>query len=289
MDAIRTKVLGGKLTTLEKGESLISDEILRDKPSMIARFGSVEIKGLLYPKSLLLKSFAKERVYKSMYINAGFFPVNNESLEHFSSLMFEEMENLDVLGSWRIEELFLRKKMPRSKLVPLESLEPYYCENPWTKSLEGKKVLVVHPFAETIEKQYAEKRELLFENKDVLPLFKSLETVKAVQTIAGNGDTNFADWFEALDYMKSEIEKKDFEVAIIGCGAYGFPLAAHVKKIGKKAVHMGGATQMLFGIKGKRWQNDPAFNSIINEHFIYPLDADIPANADKVENACYWK
>ena len=27
----------------------------------------------------------------------------------------------------------------------------------------------------------------------------------------------------------------------LGCGAYGFPLAAHVKRMGKKAIHMGGS------------------------------------------------
>ena len=45
-----------------------------------------------------------------------------------------------------------------------------------------------------------------------------------------------------------------FDVAIIGCGAYGMPLAAMLKQAGKQAIHLGGATQLLFGIKGKRWE-----------------------------------
>lgn len=45
----------------------------------------------------------------------------------------------------------------------------------------------------------------------------------------------------------------DFEVAIIGCGAYGFPLAAEIKKMGKVAIHLGGAIKRLLEIKGKRW------------------------------------
>ena len=48
--------------------------------------------------------------------------------------------------------------------------------------------------------------------------------------------------------------KIDFDVAIIGCGAYGFPLAAKLKQAGKQAIHLAGATQLLFGIKGKRWE-----------------------------------
>ena len=45
--------------------------------------------------------------------------------------------------------------------------------------------------------------------------------------------------------MEDGIAEIDFEVALIGCGAYGLPLAAHVKRLGKKAVHLGGATQNL--------------------------------------------
>jgi hypothetical protein len=88
--------------------------------------------------------------------------------------------------------------------------------------------------------------------------------------------------------MKAEIDKKDFDIAIIGCGAYGFPLAAHVKRIGKKAIHLGGPTQILFGIKGKRWIDNPNFNEIINEYFIFPNESDKVKNANKVEGACYW-
>ena len=44
----------------------------------------------------------------------------------------------------------------------------------------------------------------------------------------------------------------EFDVAIIGCGAYGLPLAVEAKRMGKQAIHMGGATQVLFGIKVNR-------------------------------------
>lgn len=47
------------------------------------------------------------------------------------------------------------------------------------------------------------------------------------------------------------MDKIDYDICLIGCGAYGFPLAAHAKRKGKKAVHLGGALQLLFGIKGK--------------------------------------
>lgn len=65
----------------------------------------------------------------------------------------------------------------------------------------------------------------------------------------------YLNWFETLEYMKGEVAKADFDVALIGCGAYAFPLASYVKRLGKKSVITAGATQLLFGIKGARWDN----------------------------------
>lgn len=71
--------------------------------------------------------------------------------------------------------------------------------------------------------------------------------MKAVQTQADAKDSRFKDWFEALQYMKDEIDKCDYDIALIGCGAYGMCLAAHVKRQGKQAVHLASMTQMLLG------------------------------------------
>lgn len=92
-------------------------------------------------------------------------------------------------------------------------------------------MLIIHPFTSTIKKQY-EKRQFIWKNQDTLPDF-DLQVVKAVQSI-GNNHSAFSSWFDALDFMKAEIEIHDFDICLLGCGAYGFPLAAHVKRLGKK-------------------------------------------------------
>ena len=151
--------------------------------------------------------------------------------------------------------------------------------------MEGKKVVVVHPFKETIEMQY-EKRKYLFENPCILPEFE-LRVVKAVQTIAGQRDERFSEWGEALQYMYDECMKDDFDVAIIGCGAYGMPLASMIKRAGKTAIHLGGVTQVLFGIKGGRWDHNE-LSALYNDYWVRPLPSETPQNANKVEKGCYW-
>jgi len=267
---------------------------------MIARFGSVELQSVvdyLYPaKCSNIVPFLQGKIpswgyapstIRTMHINAGFFPPTERMLNCFGQLMVDSMKEVDLLGSWRPEEELVMKYMPNVIRVPLPDLEPYYFDNPWTTALESKRVLVIHPFEDTIRKQYAQ-LDKLFANKQMTPNYELL-TIKAVQSIAGNKPEGFNDWFEALDWVKKEIDKLDFDIAIVGCGAYGFPLAAYVKQIGKKAIHLGGAVQYLFGIRSNAADQNPRLKPLMNENWVYPSQEETPKGIEKVEDSRYWK
>lgn len=290
---------------------IIQQAIESTDPCMIARFGSTELACLVnyqgvkndknkyfkYVQGNAQRWWWEDSIINQMQNWSGFFPAKQDKIEQFCQLMLSDMHEVDVLGSWLVEEHLFKKQLHFSKKVHLRLLEPFWSDLPWTKLLEGKKVLIVHPFAETIELQYLQRKNL-FNNLDVLPQFKTLQVIKAIQTL-GEGDTRFNDWFEALEYMKLEIDKLDYDICLIGCGAYGFHLAAHVKRMGKKGIHMGGALQLLFGIKGKRWE-DPTYGvkewgipygsypALMNKFWVRPDNIDKPKNAAKVEGACYW-
>lgn len=231
------------------------------------------------------------RLCNDLCTYSGFFPKDSFNLmERFAELYLKEIPTMDVCGRFSYPEKFLPFSAS-CKMVQLESLYPFFSPQPWMKVFEGKKVLVVHPFKETILSQYNNHRKQLFKNPDILPDF-DLEVIKAVQTIASE-KSRFANWFEALDYMKDEIAKHEFDLLIVGCGAYGLPLAAFGKSLGKKAIHLGGGTQLLFGIKGKRWEgryhgDDTRFADLFNEYWVYPSENEKPQNANKVEGGCYW-
>lgn len=274
--------------------------LLKDgKPCMIARFGSVELQAvvdyLCRPTLRNAWRFVRSEIpawgyapstLRTMHINAGFFPATPQMLNRFGELMMECIPQVDMLGSWRSEEAAVLNYMPQAIRVPLYTLEPYYFDNPWTPALEGKRVLVIHPFEDTIRKQFA-RYDKLFADKRMSPKYELL-TIKAVQSIAGNKPDEFDDWFEALEWMKREIDKHDFDIAIIGCGAYGFPLAAYVKSIGKKAIHLGGAVANLYGILSMANQHNKLMKPIINENWVYPSKEETPLNIHLVENGRYW-
>ncbi|WP_212635305.1 hypothetical protein [Pseudozobellia thermophila] len=294
----------------DRASDLIYKALTKDGPCMIARFGAFELTTVVnylgvkkqdrnilkFIKGRSIQWWWNKKTLFHMQNNAGFFPPTEEKIAQFCELMLADMKGVDILGSWVANEQYVVGQM-KARLVHLRLLEPFYATKPWTRALQGKKVLVVHPFTETIARQY-ERRKQLFANPDVLPEFASLGLIKAVQTL-GKGDDAFADWFAALEWMKDEIDKHDYDICLIGCGAYGFPLAAHVKRQGKKAVHIGGALQLLFGIKGKRWE-DPRYGvrqwgipegfytDLMNEYWVRPGEKERPKTADQVEGACYW-
>lgn len=273
----------------EEAMAYMTERIESGEPLMAARFGAVEIKAMLYVMLPwpFCRAFRKWALH-DMEVNAGFFPLTKEYLRRFTKLMLDGIDKLDVLASWRIEELYFRKRLAHTYKMSLGCMGPIIPPpiDYWSKALKNKKVLVISPFTETIEKQYAKHRAEIFGDmtENVLPEFASLETVKAVQTIAGNRG-NWESWFEALEWMEREIDKKDFDVALLGCGAYGFPLAAYIKSIGKQAIHVGGPLQLYFGIRGKRW-TDRGFYS--NEYWTSPAESERPTNLKGVEGGCYW-
>lgn len=290
---------------VDKSNDIIYNCLSQNKPCMVARLGATEmsvISNYLYVKRGKKNTWKyiqgkgqewwwNENTLEQLRDWSGVWPVSHETAEKFAKLSIEDAKQVDVLGSWLPTEALLSEELKCAQKVQLFNMEPFFSSRPWTKILSDKKVLVVHPFTDTIEKQY-KNREKLFGNKDILPKFE-LKTFKAVQSLGGSSD--FKDWFDALKYMEDEIDKIDYDVAILACGAYGFNLAAYIKRQGKQAVHLGGVTQILFGIKGKRWEypvqkmcRNGYYPDLFNEYWIKPASSERPKSADVVENACYW-
>lgn len=282
----------------KKTNDYIYDLIKSDMPFMVSRFGYTELRTIAgYLKTEIIGKSEEtneqlEEWYARLGRDSGFFPVDYKYLKQFVDCMLEAFSMTDVLAMWHLymEDFVISEYNPNVVLTHLFRLEPWLADSrPWSCALKGKKVLIIHPFENTIISQYS-KREKIFPNTDILPEFE-LKTLKAVQTLCGERDERFNTWFDALDYMYNEAMKIDFDTAIIGCGAYGMPLAAKLKKAGKQAIHLGGATQLLFGIKGRRWEKNyhTKIATLFNDAWVYPDESERPRNSSAVENSCYWK
>ena len=157
-------------------------------------------------------------------INAGVYPLDEKIFSQFYEIYLNSISKLNIVAEWIpnnqggfAESYVLDQYCPNSTRVPLRSLEPFYHEDPWSSSLEDKKVLVVSPFQDSIEKQY-KKRNKLWEDKTILPKFDIL--TMRVPFSAGISDPEYPTWVDALSVFKEQIDhvKPDFLVLKVDVG-----------------------------------------------------------------------
>ena len=262
-------------------ESAIQD----GRPFLASRLGWMECygTGLWDTKQPVEQSFIDK-----LRRHAGVFPATKDNFQEFCSIYLSSFKQVDLLGLMQspFEKKLVEQYSPSSLRCGLASLEPYLDASPWSRSLAGLRVLVVHAFSESIAKQYRERRKQIFTDPNVLPQF-NLQCIKAPQTMLSE-TAGFANWGEALKDLKERVSVLNFDVAIIGCGAYGLPLGAHIKNMGRVAIHFGGAVQLLFGISGKRWRDQPQFRALMTDAWVPPIESERPPGWEKIEEGCYW-
>jgi hypothetical protein len=233
-----------------------------------------------------------KEILKKLHNNAGiYFDENRNGSDKilYANLFNLALETSTYLANWNNSWIssFESKFINVYKLDHFDAcgLDFFSYSTPWTKFLKGKRVLIIHPFTKSISSQY-KKRELLFLNKDMLPEFE-LMVLKSPNTSAGNklGKS----WVDNYTELCSEIDKVDFDVALLGCGGYGLPLVNYIRNYkNKSAIYVGGILQLLFGIKGKRWDDQPEVQKLYNEHWIRPDEKERVDGFLNVEDGCYW-
>jgi hypothetical protein len=266
----------------QEGNNIIRSYFQKKEPFFVSKAANIACE--IAAHTILLKDMVPNRLKHQALENMGVYPNDDKNLITFAENYCQSITNVDIMGVWVVPyyDWLVNTYCPKAHYLRLWGLEPYHFNNPWSEFLENKKVLVIHPFEQSIINNYRN-RNKIFPDSKVLPEF-SLKTIKAEQNL-GNVNTNF---FDTVERTKNKITQIDFDVAIIGCGAAGLPLGSFIKSIGKTAIHLGGATQVLFGIIGKRWEDYPQFKNIINEYWTRPLPEETPFNYLKIENGCYW-
>jgi hypothetical protein len=295
-----------KWTESEQDNDKLKSLLGGGNPFFIGRYGTIELgcflKGFrVYNrhdnKSLIkiIKSiiFSEPECWKlgsankALQTNAGVFPLSEDTLKQFTEVYLDASKQLDLLASWQDNEKWLAEYgiLNHPEKIDYNIIEfAFRLKDPWTEALEGKKVLVVSPFAQDIVRQYnSEHRDKLFTNKKFLPRF-DLKSLTSVNSAGRGNNVGFKDWFQALEQMKSQISQVDFDIALLGCGAYAFPLGAYIKNIGKQAITVCGALQTYFGIYGNRTANLPERN----KYWVRPNSNTRPKGYEKIEGSAYW-
>ena len=306
-------------------EYVLREALTSTAPLMVVRVGLNELR-FIHSYALQQRPDHDETAvaWRNMCRSAGVFPDDPDGMDDFLLAYKRALDRVDYLGVYLSTHLRVRA-IERFPFLPaglsaarslgagprfLElDLHAAFCPDasliaadypvvwdgastgmPWTAALRGRRVLVVHPFKASIEQQYHTNRARLFANPDILPEFAELTVVKAVQSQVGHHPHEFATWFDALEFMKRQIDATDYDVALLAAGAYAVPLAAYIRGCGKKAIALGGTLQLLFGIKGRRWEIEMPHigRALFNEYWIRPKPHEHPPGYLAIEEGCYW-
>lgn len=231
-------------------------------------------------------------ILNELHMCSGVFPLTNESSNEFIDEILNSLPYIDCYALWsndiKFEYDLIKQFSPNSTLVELQSLEPFYFGNPWSEYLRDKNVLVISPFVDSIKKQYHYK-EFIWKDSRVLPKFNLITLYHPLSYGLYNSPPHkYNSWLEMVTEIKEKMNSIDYDVVLIGTGASSLPLLAEAKKHNKSGIHLGGGLQILFGIKGHRWDNSNVAKFCYNDYWIRPSINETPPLNKLNEDGCYW-
>lgn len=272
----------------------ITSALQENRGALIGRHGTIEL-----TCALLMNDgyqVGEDRL-QTLERNAGIFPTDYAQIWATEYSVAAALADCMAVGWYaplaRAEIKYVQRLNPFSLKIPLRSLEPYYCpQASWLQALQGQHVCVVSSFVDTIEKQIPKlkdiwKDQLFFPDGIQWSFERSYYSPPLAKDSCG-WPKWVASWKDAVDMMEEDVMATSAKIVLIGCGGLAMPLAARLKKRGKICIVLGGAIQILFGIKGKRWERHPIISQLFNEHWVYPADEEVPDGAREIEGGCYW-
>ena len=242
----------------EDAQQLIARLICERRASLIARVGETEGRATLH----YLKNRLAQPLEGSPYATdlkdrlkllAGYFPINEDSIDRLANIYLQAISSIAVYAAWTPHDALLCPKTATK--VRLVDLDPFFTAKRWSLALKGKSVCFVSPFIDTMQTQY--------ENQN---------------------------WESNLEEMNHNVARTGSEVVIIGAGAYGLPLGSAATKNGSTAIVLGGSIQLMFGIAGKRWENDPQYRRLMNSNWVRPGQHERPPGFQnfEIKGGAYW-
>jgi hypothetical protein len=231
----------------------------------------------------------------------GIFPTDRDFLKRFATAYAEHVRALDVIGLFGgPQEPLIRawhhlpgRGIPY-RLTEPDSSTPDCPEQCYLPMLAGKRLLIVAPFARllasrcdqaTFEAAWAKTGKRWFAPAAVAAVEFPYGYVTETETHA-----RFGDVLRLYEHVCADVARHEFDVALIAAGALGIPLAAFVKGLGRIGLSLGGQLQVIFGVGGRRWHDDPFYRDhVMNDSWI-DLPAEYqPRDTRKLtDGGAYW-
>ncbi len=200
-----------------KSSKCIKNIILNNTNFLIGRMPGIEAQCLVeYIDNNLNVKKINKNIIGLLEQNTGFYNMNNddEILKFWCDTYLESLRNCTLL--YRLEFNTYDKLVENYyKNIYVFSCASLYL---WLPLLEGKNILVISPFEKSIHMQFSKRKHFFTTGKQQnfeYPEF-NLQVLKCPNTIKGNTPFPHSNWKESYENMCNEIDKLDFDIAVLG-------------------------------------------------------------------------
>lgn len=275
-------------TGLAAGKLGLSEQALLAYPFLLQRCRSMRQEVALT---------AQTRLHSA--VQMGVFPSDRDALLSFSTLHAEATRSLDFVGlvRGRLEADLIRELGITGRTLSLYDLEPDRSipdnsDSCYLPELTGYRVLIVSSIAKLLSERADRTTFEAVWAKTGKPWFAPAQVTALEFPYTYDVDTQrrFGRSENLLDAIVNRIDPRTFDVALIAGSSLGIPIASAIKAQGRSAIALGGSLQVLFGVSGKRWREDPVWQ---RDH-ITDAWIDVPAHlvpriaSDSVDGGAYW-
>ena len=233
-------------------------------------------------------------------VQAGLFPAAPVFYRQFIEVYSAHLCGLDCLGlffdSPELECEIIQHYRPKASLVHYKLQEPDRSSpgddgSCYLPSFAGKRLLLVCPFAHFLRQRATAETYTRVWQKIGKPWFHpaNIESIEFPYGYEQKTQQTFGNALNLLDAIQAQIAMKTFDVALIGAGGLGLPLAVFVKSLGKVGLSLGGHLQIIFGVYGRRWINRHDWQRRYFNEWWTRVPAEYRPEAHLItDNGAYW-
>jgi len=236
---------------------------------------------------------------KELESNAGIRCSTQESFQRYIDTCRKAFSTCTLICHWDGgcrtigQDILMESTIPHHvpKAIARGLWAYYFLEREnWVNALNGKSILIISPFVETIKNQLNVQEKLFYGSHYNWFQNCTFSFLKPPVTLAGNHENK--EWHDHFEEFKEQLlSNNDFEVALVSCGGYGIPVCGFIyEEMNRSAIYMGGVLQMFFGICGGRWEVEEktALDKYRNQYWTRPSQNEKPRNFQSIEGGCYW-
>jgi hypothetical protein len=231
--------------------------------------------------------------------NAGISFRDYASIYSYSTQYLKAFVNCELFCCWELQghyishitqsHAYMLQSFPEKKHIWAFTLDifHYIHNNPWTRSLSGKRILIISSFIETMKMQVPHLEKIYGTNLFPQCTFVFIKPpLKQGKEISLDFQEELRLFFLTLDEVKDM-----YDVALVSSGGNGNIICNYIfEEHNKSAIYVGGVLQMYFGILGNRWvlERNEIMHLYYNKYWVRPDKTERPIGHETIEHSCYW-